>query len=157
MSRLFIVICLFFCNFLFSQSFNNLVEEADFLSKNKEYYSSIYLYKKALNKKPNNIKLIYKYAEVLRKTYNYKESLKYYNKVYEINENYLYVKLWMGVLYKNLSQHDLSVKLLNEFIGYKNLNDTLYSKALIEIQSNQFILKSKKDSLMSEYFSILPW
>ena len=42
---------MFCCNLLFSQSFNNIVEEADFLSKNKDYYSSIYLYKKALNKK----------------------------------------------------------------------------------------------------------
>ena len=118
MSRLFIVISIFCCNILFSQSFNNIVEEADFLSKNKDYYSSIYLYKKALNKKPNNIKLLYKYAEVLRKTYNYEESLKYYNKVHEINETYLNVKLWIGVLYKNLSQHDLSIKYLYQDFNY---------------------------------------
>ncbi|MAZ00591.1 MAG: hypothetical protein CMP58_04745 [Flavobacteriales bacterium] len=149
MSRLFIVISIFCCNLLFSQSFNNIVEEADFLSKNKDYYSAIYIYKKALNKKPNNIKLLYKYAEVLRKTYNYEESLKYYKKVHEINETYLNVKLWIGVLYKNLSQHDLSIKYLHQFIDFKNLNDTLYSKALIEIQSNKFIKKHKKDSLIN--------
>ena len=47
------------------------------------------------------------------------ESLKYYNKVHEINETYLNVKLWIGVLYKNLSQHDLSIKYLYQFIDFK--------------------------------------
>ena len=82
MSRLFIVIFLFSFNIIQAQSYNDLKNEADYYLLQKKYYSAIFLYQKALNKKESNIDLKYNYAETLRHTYRYKEALKYYNEVY---------------------------------------------------------------------------
>ncbi len=148
MSRLFIIIFLFLYQMSFSQSFDNIIEKAEYFSSQENYYSAIPLYKKALNKKPNQTDIIYQYAEALRQTYNYQEALKYYQKVYSINSDYKDVKLWMGVLNKNMSNYDLSVSFLNEFILSKSFDEILYKKALVEIAANKLIKDLKEDSLV---------
>ena len=125
---------------LFSQS----ERKADKAFREKEYHKSYTIYQQLLKSESCNIHLNYKYANTAFEINDYSEAEKYFTKVMEDSDNYLYPMsaFWLAQVKKNLGKYEEASELFKAFSMY-GIDDYYTNWAAMEIQNCQKVSNLK--------------
>ncbi|HEX4886746.1 MAG TPA: DUF1573 domain-containing protein [Luteibaculaceae bacterium] len=124
-----------------SEKFIFLGEEAE---KAQDLIKAAEIYEKGVKKLPEDLKLHFKYAEVLRNLADYERAEKYYRKTIELDSQNEYpaALYWLASIEKNNENYAQSLAdwelLARQFST--NQQSIIYQKAIQEIKACQFVM-----------------
>ena len=102
---------------LWCQSLSSLVRDADEAYQKKEYHKAHELYQSAIEKEADDHALWFKYAESARQINQYSEAEKYYTRILESQDKFLFgmARFWLGQIKKNLGKYEEAAELFRDF------------------------------------------
>jgi tetratricopeptide (TPR) repeat protein len=105
-------------NAAFAQSAKAYEKAGDKAFAAKDYYAAFVHFRDAMNLKPEDAGLWFKYAEVTRQFNAYEEAEEYYTKVWRSQESAAFplATFWLGQVKKSLGKYDEAIEVFGEFL-----------------------------------------
>lgn len=134
---------LLFCGFVAnSQSLKSLLKQGEEAMKDKDYFTAAQVYYQIMLRDSSNMDYQYKYATASRLNFDNDIALRYYQKVFKVDNAKLYPEttFWIGELLKTAGRYKEAKKMLNKFASKNRRNKNtelrlMAEKAFIESES----------------------
>ena len=124
-------------NTLFAQSAKAYEKAGDKAYAAKDYYAAFVHFRDAMNQKPEDVGLWFKYAEVTRQFNAYEEAEEYYTKVWKSKEtaSFPLAAFWLGQVKKSLGEYDEAIEVFKDFLKNNSGQDYYAQWAKEELET----------------------